>query len=247
MSTAPPTATPTALPADLPRPDFWPTHLDLPCDDGAIVTNFQEHPQAVLLSDALAPVLRGRHPEQDYCVGQDCGIYWRRLPEPRAVAPDWFYVPDVAQRTDGPRRSFVLWDEPGAPLVVLEFASADGAEERDRTPGAGKFWVYQHVIRPPFYGILLRDPWRMECYRHRDGRFVRAKPTVAGRHPVPQLGVELGLWEGEYLGVRATWMRWYAPDGTLLPTGHELAEQERQLKEKYAAKLRELGVDPDQL
>jgi hypothetical protein len=56
-------------------------------------------------------------------------------------------------------------------------------------------------------------------------------------------------------------MRWYASDGTLLPVGHEradaearraqealqLAEQERQLKEKYAAKLRELGVNPDQL
>jgi Uma2 family endonuclease len=255
-----------ARPPDQPPLDYWPTHLDLPCDDGAIVHNFQEHPQAMLLSDGIDPILRRRHPNRDYCIGQDCGIYWRRVPEPpywRVVAPDWFYVPDVPPRgDDGPfRRSFVLWDEPGAPLILLEFASGDGSEERDQTPEKGKFWIYEHIIRPPFYGIFLRNPWRIEMYEHVVGRFVQAEPNASGRYPIVPLGLELGLWTGEHQGTNATWMRWYASDGTLLPVGHEradaearraqealqLAEQERQLKEKYAAKLRELGVNPDQL
>ncbi len=32
------------------------------------------------------------------------------------------------------RRSYVLWQEFIAPLIVLEFVSGNGAEERDRTP-----------------------------------------------------------------------------------------------------------------
>lgn len=35
-----------------------PTHLDLPESDGEAVPNFQEHPQSILLTDAIGPVLR---------------------------------------------------------------------------------------------------------------------------------------------------------------------------------------------
>lgn len=39
-----------------------PIHLDFPCDDGAMVHNFQELPQSILLSDTLSPRLRQLHP-----------------------------------------------------------------------------------------------------------------------------------------------------------------------------------------
>jgi uncharacterized protein (DUF3084 family) len=46
--------------------------------------------------------------------------------------------------------------------------------------------------------------------------------------------MELALmrWQGTYLGVEATWLRWATLDGMLLPTGAELAEQERQRAEQ---------------
>ena len=47
----------------------------------------------------------------------------------------------------------MLWHELIALLIVLEFVSGDGSEERDRTPWMGKFWIYEQVIRPAFYGI----------------------------------------------------------------------------------------------
>ena len=47
----------------------------------------------------------------------------------------------------------MLWQEIIPPLIVLEFVSGDGSEERDKTPWTGKFWVYEQVIRPAFYGI----------------------------------------------------------------------------------------------
>jgi hypothetical protein len=52
-----------------------PTHLDLPESDGSIVTNNREHPQGLLLTNSILPVLRRIHPENDFIVSQDMGIY----------------------------------------------------------------------------------------------------------------------------------------------------------------------------
>jgi Uma2 family endonuclease len=61
-------------------------------------------------------------------------------PERGAESPDWFYVPNVPPTLNGTfRRSYVLWQEYIAPLIVLEFALGTGAEERDKTPWTGKF------------------------------------------------------------------------------------------------------------
>ena len=60
------------------------------------------------------------------------------------------------------------------------------------------------------------------------------------------------MWEGEYEGVKAVWLRWCDQEGTVIPTGAELAEAERQRAEaeraraeRLAARLRALGIDPD--
>ena len=104
-----------------------PDHTQLPESDGTFVHNFQEHPQSMLLTDSLRPVLKRLHPQGDYCIGQDSGIYWRLTqppepPERGATAPDWFYVPNVPPTLGGQmRRSYVLWQEWVAPLIVLEF------------------------------------------------------------------------------------------------------------------------------
>ncbi len=58
-----------------------PDHTQLPDEDGAIVHNFEELKQSMLLTDCLEPVLERLHPDGRYCIGQDTGIYWR-LPAP---------------------------------------------------------------------------------------------------------------------------------------------------------------------
>jgi hypothetical protein len=85
------------------------------------------------------------------------------------------------------------------------------------------------------------------------------------------MGVELGIWQGEYLNQDFPWLRWWDAAGNLLLAGDELAkrellraeqeslraeraveqvaeekqrtEQERQRADRLAAKLRELGID----
>ena len=59
-----------------------------------------------------------------------------------------------------------------------------------------------------------------------DDRFQPLPPNERGHFAIPRMGVELGIWEGRYLNLDLPWMRWWEPGGSLLPTGHELAEIE---------------------
>lgn len=249
----------------LPTDVVLPTDLDLPDTDGKPVDNEFQILQAALLTDALRPILAGRHPDGTYYVAANNGIYWRLADEPLAgcKVPDWFYVPGVVRRTnDHPCwRSYVMWQHRIHPVVVMEFISEEPGGERDQTFGTGKFWVYEHAIRPAHYVIF--DPFEneLEVYRHVAGRFVRQKPGATGRYPIPELGVQLGPWEGSLPGMvipPAFWIRWWDANGQLLPTAVERAEAEAtraeaekrraeaeaQRAERLAEKLRAMGIDP---
>jgi Uma2 family endonuclease len=221
-------------------PPAFPDHTQLPESDGTFVKNFQEHPQSLILTDSIGQILQQRHPDGQYAIGQDCGIYWRETEpaEQGAEAPDWFYVPNVPPNIDGQiRRSYVLWREHIAPLIALEFASGNGDEERDRTPLSrtdegvvtkpGKFWVYERVMRIPYYGIYQVNNGRLEVYRLIDGYYQLLELNQRGHFPIAPLGVELGLWQGSYQNQTMLWLRWWDEEGNLLLIGDERAELER--------------------
>ncbi len=261
-----------------------PDHKQLPESDGTFVKNFQEHPQSLLLTSSIAPILDALHPDGQYAIGQDCGIYWRMVdpPERGAEAPDWFYVPNVSPLLNGERRrSYVMWNEIVAPLIAIEFVSGDGSDERDATSPfsrddakAGKFWVYEQAIRVPFYAIYEVEKAAVELYELVGNRYQRSQPNAAGRYAIPALGVELGIWQGEYLNQDLPWLRWWDSQGNLLMAGDERAEREmlraereklradeerqradaerqradaeRQRADRLAEKLRALGLDPEE-
>lgn len=252
-------------------PPAFPDHTQLPDEDGTFVKNFQEHPQSIILTDSIGPVVERLHPDGQYAIGQDCGIYWRETdpPERGAEAPDWFYVPNVPATLDGFRRSYVLWREHMAPFIALEFASGNGQEERDRTPltvaadgtttKPGKFWVYERIIRIPYYGIYEMRTGNLEVYHLIDFGYRRMEPNERGHYPIPVLDVELGLWQGSYQNQELLWLRWWDSQGNLLLTGSEQVEIERARTEKereraeqaerkvtqLAERLRAMGIDPD--
>lgn len=65
-----------------------------------------------------------------------------------------------------------------------------------------------------------------------DGRYFELKPNQQGY-----------LWSQQlelYLGVYNNQLRFFTPEGRLVPTAEER-------NEKLAAKLRELGIDPDDI
>ncbi|MEM8506001.1 MAG: Uma2 family endonuclease [Cyanobacteria bacterium P01_D01_bin.1] len=260
----------TGWPDGVPLPD----HTQLPESDGTFVKNFQEHPQSMLLTSSIQPLLDRLHPDGNYAIGQDCGIYWQLgadPPEKGAEAPDWFYVPNVPPLLNGKiRRSYVMWQEYAPPLIALEFASGNGSEERDRTPLSrtsegevtkpGKFWVYETAIRIPYYAIYEIKTGKLEVYRLEDMAYQKLEPNARGRYEIASLGVELGVWRGHYvLPDEQSWLRWWDRHGQMMPSGEERAEQESQRAEqeglraeqesqradRLAQKLRELGIDPD--
>jgi hypothetical protein len=75
------------------------------------------------------------------------------------------------------------------------------------------------------------------------------------------MGVELGIWSGAYMNQTLPWLRWWDSAGNLLLSGEEraavaeqrLTESDRRADEsdrraeQLAAKLRELGINPDEV
>jgi Uma2 family endonuclease len=233
-----------------------PDHTQLPESDGTFVKNFQEHPQSILLTTSIQPVLDALHPDEQYAIGQDSGIYWRLIdpPERGAEAPDWFYVPDVPPLLNGQmRRSYVMWKEIIAPLIVIEFVSGDGSEERDRTSPfssesakAGKFWVYEQAIRAPFYAIYEVQNAAVEVYELIGNRYQQCSPNERGHYPIASLGVELGIWQGRFGNQTLPWLRWWDSAGQLLLSSDERAEQEKQRAEQEKQRADEEGLRAEQ-
>ncbi|HCQ22178.1 MAG: hypothetical protein AN481_02140 [Aphanizomenon flos-aquae LD13] len=218
-----------------------PDHTQLPDSNGTFVKNWQEHPQSILLTDSITQVLQKLYSDGQYFIGQDLGIYWRitEPPEKGAVAPDWYYVPNVPPLLNGKtRRSYVLWQEYISPLIVLEFVSGNGAEERDKTPWKGKLWIYEQVIKPAFYGIYEVNKASIEVYELIGGKYQLLSANERGHYPIKHIGVELGLWTGEYQNMELPWLRWWDLQGNLLLTGEERAN-------RLAAQLQTLGIEPE--
>ena len=167
----------------------------------------------------------------------------------------------------------MLWQEYIAPLLVLEFVSGSGAEERDRTPCTGKFWIYEQVIRPAFYGIYEVTKASVEIYHLMEGQYYLLPANDRGHYPITPMGAVLGIWQGQYLDLELPWLHWWDDRGNLLLNGQkqaalaevrteqaerQLAQAENQLEqtenqleqkhrraERLAALRRAQGIEPD--
>ncbi len=209
------------------------THLDLPDRDDAPVENTFQPPQSQLLTDSLLPFLQKRRPELDFMFGEDTGIYFQQTANPMdgCRVPDWFVVLGVPLWPDDAtyRRSYVMWQEREVPYLLLEYVSDESrGTEYDKTVPTGKFYIYERRIRAPFYAIYEPDSARLEVFQHRALRYRRAKPDSDGRFDLPDLGVKLGVWEGEHRLAKKHWLRWFdRVTGEMLPSPVEDASANR--------------------
>lgn len=172
-------------------------------------------------------------------------------------APDWMYVRPVQPWARSyPRRSYTPHTEGTIPQVVMEFLSATYGEEYsvEFTEGVGKWFFYERVVQVPRYVIFRPDTGRVEVYGLESERYQLQTPDEAGRYWIPGLDLFLGVWQGSHEGRNGYWLRWWNAQGELLLWSEERAEQERlraeqeRLRaERLAERLRQMGVDPDQL
>ncbi|MDS4029067.1 MAG: hypothetical protein RKP20_06210 [Candidatus Competibacter sp.] len=64
------------------------------------------------------------------------------------------------------------------------------------------------------------------------------------------MNLDLGRWQRIFRGIETIWLRWFTPEGEMLPTEAEAARQQaeaEQRAERLAKRLRRLGEDPDSL
>lgn len=230
-----------------PLPDDYP----LPDDP---VENIQQPSLAAALTDALGANDRIR-PEM--LIASNFGLVSTVRKKIVVKAPDWLYVPQVQPvAEDVIRRSYTPNLQGSSVAIVMEFLSdEDGGELSIRsTPPYGKLHYYEQILQVPTY--VTYDPYEpsLEVRRLQDRRYTIQSADAEGRFWIPELELFLGLWYGERFSQRTNWLRWWDRDGNLLLWGLEQVEQERQRAEQerqrsqiLAAKLRELGIDPDTL
>ena len=196
--------------------------------------------QIILLLNCLEWLWRDRN---DFYAAGNLTIYYsqnkRKTEDFRGL--DFFVVLDTERKT---RKSWVVWDEDGKyPHVILEILSESTANiDREL-----KKKLYQDIFRTPDY--FWFDPYTLEFagFHLVDGKYQPLEPNNQGH-----------LWSQQlklYLGIHQGLLRYFTPEGELVPTPEEvaeLAEYERQQKEialsrveRLAAKLRELNIDPD--
>ncbi|MBE9076800.1 Uma2 family endonuclease [Romeria aff. gracilis LEGE 07310] len=153
--------------------------------------------------------------------------------------PDFFCVLDAEKR---PRKSWVVWEEGGKyPNIIIELLS-DSTAKTDR---GLKKQIYQDIFRTPDYFWFDPDSLEFKGFHLLDGTYHELQPNQQGHLWSQQLGLYLGVYEQA--------LRYFTAEGELIPTPEEsaelaqtAAEAERQRSERLAAKLRELGVNPDQ-
>jgi Uma2 family endonuclease len=241
-----PTITWEPLPADFLLPDDP-------------VENIQQPAIAAALTDALGAV---GYISPEMLITTNMALVATVNAKIIVKAPDWFYVPKVHPLLEGIiRRSYTPHSDGDPVAVVMEFLSdTDGGEFSFRsTPPFGKFYFYEQILKVPTY--VTYDPYEgsLEVRYLQEGKYILQSPDDQGRFWIPEMELYLGIWSGERLVQTINWLRWWDKSGNLLLWSSEQAELERQKvelerqradkehqrAEKLAAKLRELGIDPD--
>jgi Uma2 family endonuclease len=183
-------------------------------------------------------------PHRDFIAGNIFLHY-----DPQLLGLRKFRGPDVLVVRDAPQRArqaWIAWEEEGRlPNVVIEFLS-----KSTRTFDlGGKKEIYEREIGIPEYFWFDQEPGRIGGYRLVNGVYRELEKDAQGRLYSAELGLHLVCWRGEYDGETNWWLRWAAPDGTLLPTREEGERQERIQadSERLRADSERLRADSERL
>lgn len=242
-------------------------------EDDTPVDNILSEKQMRLLTEALYASWGGPPPGPDgarrpFVAYANVGLYLA-LNQPPLV-PDVLVSLDVEQPEDFDEkrdRVYFVWRFGKRPDLVLEIVSnKEGGElstKRDRYAAVG---IPLYVVFDPFHEL---GPDTLLTFELRGGRY---EPTSSPFFPA--LGIGLTLWKGRFEDVEREWLRWCDAGGDPLPTGVERAEKEKRRADearlradeaklraekerlradeeklradRLAAKLRALGIDPDE-
>jgi hypothetical protein len=150
-------------------------------------------------------------------IGVNSFVYYQTRPA-KAKGPDFYVVNGGEWTMQG---SWVIPAENGLkPTLIVELLSPS-TEVTDRTT---KKDFYETIFQTPDYGIYDTENQRFEAWHRIDGVYRPVAALASGRIPCQSLPL--------HLGVHGRWLRWFLPDGTMLPTDEELRKQAEELKKQ---------------
>ncbi len=209
-----------------------PPEYQLPTEDGLPLESNWHRIQINLLVDSTRQHWRGR---TDFFVGGNMFIYYsmRQVRNKDYKGPDFFVVKNVDGAQDRP--VWIAWEEDNRlPDLIVELLSPSTADE----DLGSKKDLYEQRFKTPEYFCYDPDTRALQGWQLEKQRYVPLKPNARGHLPSEELSVWLGLWEGEYQGVQATWLRLYTANGDVVPTSEEAERQRAEAAEAEAARLR---------
>ena len=223
----------TIVPPAEPDPFFPTPEIELVETDGEPLESDWHRIEMNLLIDSVQVHFAGR---TDYYAGGNMFIYFseRHARNRDYRGPDFFFVRGVPSL---PLRPYwAVWKEDGRyPDVIIELLSPTTAEA-DRTV---KKDLYEQVFHTANYFCYDPDTrtlegWQLDSHL----RYVPLTPNERGWLWCEQLGLWLGMVEGSSRGDTMTWLRFFTPDGVLVPTPAEAERQRADALEAEVARLR---------
>jgi Uma2 family endonuclease len=214
-----------------------PSSADLPCSDDTPVDNEDQNFIPNRLLFLLEFIWADRN---DWFFGVDMGIYHTTGVSPLVpVVPDGFLSLGVERRKQGKSRlSYTVWEEHEiVPILALEVVSKTPGDEYDAKINIyAKLGILYYVIYNPQY--WRRDQHQaFEVYRLNKGVY---QLQIGEPFWMPEVGLGIGRSIYSSGDVRREVLSWYNRHGDRYLTAEER-------NERLAARLRELGEDPDQV
>jgi Uma2 family endonuclease len=230
---------------------------DLIFDDGEPLETNQHR---VGMNVLIRSYQQYRGADTDFYVGGNMFIYYSttQVKNRDFRGPDFFVVLDVDGQRD--RLGWVVWEEEGRyPDTIIELMSPSTAN----VDLGLKKQLYDRIFKTQDYFVYNPfDPNSLKGW-HRNNDYKAIAPDHRGWLWCESLGLWLGTWQGTIDRETLTWLRFYDQSGSLVLLPEEAAQQraeaesqraeaaqqhaeaESQRAEKLAARLRELGEDPD--
>ena len=192
--------------------------------------------QLALLVSCLDWLWRDR---TDYFIGANLTIYFSRqqLRNRDFRGPNFFLVRNTSKR---PRKSWVVWEEEGKhPDLIIELLSNSTAET-DKTT---KKSLYQDQFRTQEYFWFSPDDLELTGFKLIGQEYQVIIPNQQGLLASEVLGLFLGIYQEK--------LRYFTPEGDLVPTPEEAALQAENRAneaenraERLAEQLQSLGIEP---
>ena len=211
-----------------------------PCGDGQPVAESFLHLLAII---TILQVLLRHLSGQEAMVLSDQFLYYVEGNPKKRVAPDVMVILGVPY---GPRDNYKIWEEEQVPSVVFEVTSPS-TKKQDLTT---KHDLYEQLGIQEYWLFDPKAEWipeQLRGYQLIDGVY----EAIAPDSPISQvLGLQLVIEEHLLIFYRLDTGRRLAPPEEIwdqLEQEQRRAAQEKERADRLAAKLRELGIDPDAL